>query len=87
LAYFEEKNMHIDEDKKFDKRNIMMNIKNGIITQKDYEILLSKLPDTSDKVFNPEEDSSESGEIELRKESEISSKRRKAKKKIKGKGK
>jgi hypothetical protein len=79
--------MHIDEDKKFDRRNIIMNIKNGIITQKDYEILLSKLPDVSDKVFNPEETSADSGEIESRKESEISSRKRGAKKKIKGKGK
>jgi len=79
--------MHIDEDKKFDKRNIMMNIRNGIISQKDYEILLSKLPDASDKLFNPEETAADSGEIESRKESEISSKRRGAKKKIKGKGK
>jgi hypothetical protein len=79
--------MHIDEDKKFDKRNIMMNIKNGIITQKDYEILLSKLPDASDKLFNPEETSADSGEIESRKESEISSMKRGARKKSKGKGK
>ena len=47
--------MHIDEQKKFDKRNIERNIKNGTITQKDYEIYLSKLPDVSDKIFNPEE--------------------------------
>jgi len=79
--------MHIDEDKKFDKRNIMMNIKNGIINQKEYEILLSKLPDSSDKLFNPEETSTDSGEMELRKESEIPSKKRGARKKLKGKGK
>ena len=79
--------MHIDEDKKFDKRNIMMNLKNGIITQKDYEILLSKLPDASDKLFNPEETSDDSGEIESKREGEISSTKRGAKKKIKGKGK
>jgi hypothetical protein len=77
--------MHIDEDKIFDKRNIVMNIKNGVITQKDYEILLSKLPDASDKLFNPEEISIDSGEIESRKESEISSKKRGARKKVKGK--
>ena len=47
--------MHIDENKKFDKRNVERNIKNGIITQKDYEIYLSRLPDVSDKIFNPEE--------------------------------
>jgi hypothetical protein len=79
--------MHIDEDKKFDKRNIGKNIKEGVITQKDYEILLSKLPDVRDKLFNPEETSTGIVEIESKKESEISSKKRGAKKKVKGKGK
>ena len=77
--------MHIDEDKIFDKRNIVMNIKNGVITRKDYEIFLSKLTDASEKLFNPEEISIDSGEIESRKESEISSKKRGARKKVKGK--
>jgi hypothetical protein len=77
--------MHIDEDKIFDKRNVVMNIKNGVITRKDYEILLSKLTDASDKIFNPEETSTDSEEIELRKESEISSKKRGTRKKVKGK--
>jgi hypothetical protein len=77
--------MHIDEDKKFDKRNIARNIKNGIISQKDYEIFLSKLPDASNKLFNPEETSTDLGEIESRKESEVSSKKKGAKKKGKGK--
>ncbi|MGA2316205.1 MAG: hypothetical protein ABSG71_07465 [Thermodesulfobacteriota bacterium] len=79
--------MHIDEDKKFDKRNIGKNIKEGVITQKDYEIFLSKLPDVRDKLFNPEETSTGIDEIESKKESEISSKKRGAKKKVKGKGK
>jgi hypothetical protein len=79
--------MHIDEDKKFDKRNIGKNIKEGVITQKDYEIFLSKLPDVRDKLFNPEETSTGIVEIESKKESEISSKKRGAKKKVKGKGK
>jgi len=43
--------MHIDESKRFDKRNVAQNIKNGIITQKDYEIFLSKLPDASEKLL------------------------------------
>jgi hypothetical protein len=77
--------MHIDEDKIFDKRNIVMNIKNGVITRKDYEIFLSKLSDASEKLFNPDEISIDSGEIESRKESEISSKKRGARKKVKGK--
>jgi len=77
--------MHIDEDKIFDKRNIAMNIRNGVITRKDYEIFLSKLTDSSEKLFNPEEISIDSGEIESRKESEIPSKKRGARKKVKGK--
>jgi len=43
--------MHIDESKKFDKRNIERNIKDGIISKEDYENYLSKLPDVSDKIF------------------------------------
>jgi hypothetical protein len=79
--------MHIDEDKKFDKRNIAKNIKNGMITQKDYEIFLSKLPDASNKLFNPDEASPDLGEMASGKESEISSKKRSLKKKTKGRGK
>jgi len=79
--------MHIDEDKIFDKRNIGKNIKEGVITQKDYEIFLSKLPDVRDKLFNPEATSADLGEFESKKESEISSKKRGIKKKAKGKGK
>jgi len=79
--------MHIDKDKNFDKRNIAKNIKNGIIAQKDYELYLSKLPDVSDKLFNPEETSPESDDLELKRDSEILSKKRGLKKKAKGKGK
>ena len=79
--------MHIDENKKFDKRNIEKNIKNGIITQKDYEIYLSKLPDISDKLFSPEEELTDSDELELRKEGEMTHKKRGSKKRAKGKGK
>jgi len=79
--------MHVDEEKKFDKRNILRNIKDGIITQKDYEIVLSKLPDATDKLFNPEETSTDGDKIESKKESETASKKRGAKKKVKGKGK
>jgi len=78
--------MHIDEDKKFDKRNVARNIKNGIITQKDYETFMSRLPDVSNKLFNPEEASTDLGEVESREVSETSSKK-KGKKKAKGKGK
>lgn len=79
--------MHIDEDKKFDKRNIVRNIKNGIITQKDYEILLSKLPDASEKLFNPEENPAVLDEIKSKKESEASFKKKAVRRKVKGKGK
>ena len=79
--------MHIDEDKKFDKRNVARNIKSGIISQKDYEIFLSRLPDASNKLFNPEETSADLDEIESREVSEASSKKKGIKKKAKGKGK
>ena len=80
--------MHIDEQNEFDKRNIGRNIKNGIITLKDYEIHLSKLPDASGKIFNPEEESSNDLKyIESKKESESQTKKREMKKKAKGKGK
>ena len=79
--------MHIDEQKKFDIRNIEGNIKNGIITQKDYETYLSKLPDSTDKVFNFEEPADDSKDLESKKESESRSKKRELKKKAKGKGK
>lgn len=79
--------MHIDEQKKFDKRNIAKNIKNGIITQKDYETFLSKLPDASSKLFNPEETSTDLIEIESREKNEPSSKKKGIKKKAKGGGK
>ena len=79
--------MHIDEQKKFDKRNIERNIKNGIITQKDYEIYLSKLPDVSDILFNPEGSSVDSNKFESKKQGEIPTKKKVVKKKSKGKGK
>jgi hypothetical protein len=78
--------MHIDEDKKFDKRNIVRNIKDGIITHKDYETFLSRLPDASNKLFNPDETSADLDEIESRKESEVASKKKGLRKKVKGKG-
>ena len=78
--------MHTDEQKKFDVRTIGRNTKSGIITQKDYETYLSKLPDVSDKVFNSEEASQDSGEIESKREGE-SSKKKELKRKLKSKGK
>ena len=79
--------MHIDEDKKFDKRNVARNIKSGVISQKDYETFVSRLPDVSNKLFNPEETSTDLGEVESREVSETSSKKKGIKKKAKGKGK
>jgi len=79
--------MHIDENKRFDKRNIEKNIKDGIITEKDYEMFLSKLPDASDKSFNPEEGGSDSEKLETRKEGEMLPKKKVIKKKAKGKAK
>jgi hypothetical protein len=79
--------MHIDEQKKFDKRNVARNIRNGIITQKDYESFVSRLPDASSKLFNPEEASTELVEVESREESEAPSKKKGIKRKAKGKGK
>lgn len=79
--------MHIDENKKFDKRNIEKNTKNGIITQKDYEIYLAKLPDVSDKIFNPEEHYAEMKESESQKEGGLPIRKKAVKKKSKGKGK
>jgi len=79
--------MHIDENKKFDKRNVERNIKNGIITQRDYETYLSKLPDVSDKLFNLEGFLVNSKEFESKKEGEIQPKKKAVRKKSKGKGK
>ena len=78
--------MHTDEQKKFDIRTIGRNTKAGIITQKDYENYLSKLPDVSDKVFNPEEASQDFGDLESKREGELSSKKKELKKKVKSKG-
>ena len=79
--------MHIDESKKFDKRDIERNIKNGIMTQKEYDIYLSKLPDAIDKLFNPEDSLTDSEAFESKRDNEIQTKKRGLKKKTKGKGK
>jgi len=51
--------MHIDEAKKFDKRNIQRNIKEGIVSQKDLDTYLSRLPDVKDKILVIEGESKE----------------------------
>jgi hypothetical protein len=79
--------MHIDDNKKFDKRNIEKNIKDAIISEKDYEMFLSKLPDVSDKLFSPEESTADSEKLEGKKEGELPLKKKTIKKKTKGKAK
>jgi hypothetical protein len=74
--------MHIDDSKKFDKRNIQRNVKDGIITQKDLDLHLNKLPDVSEKVFVPESDTKEA---EMKGEPEAESPKGSTKKKSKGK--
>ena len=76
--------MHIDENKKFDKRNIEKNIKSRIITQKDYEIYLSKLSDVSDKLYDLEGNFTDLDASELKREIKVFSKKKEVKKKKKG---
>jgi hypothetical protein len=78
--------MHIDENKKFDKRNIEKNIKSRIITQKDYEIYLSKLPDVSDKLYTFGENLTDLKAPIPKGENESSSKKKGQKMRKKGKG-
>ncbi len=75
--------MHVDESKKYDKRNVERNIKNGIITHKDYESYLSRLPDASEKIFSPEEDMTDDNEFESSAENEVSSREKGFKKSAK----
>ena len=42
--------MHIDEGKKFDKRTIEKSLKEGIVSGKEWEQFIKRLPDVSDKV-------------------------------------
>lgn len=79
--------MHTDENKIFDKRNTFRNIKDGIISSEDYADYLSKLPDVSDKLFDPEESSSDSDELESKKRDEMQPEKKPARKKSKSKGK
>jgi hypothetical protein len=53
--------MHTDENKRFDRRNIKSCLRRGLITQKDYESYLLKLPDVSDKMFPTNEEDSGGG--------------------------
>ena len=78
--------MHIDESKKFDRRNIDRNLKEGVITLKEYEGYLAKLPDASDKIYTPEDLPEESEGMEVERQSDAAAKKRPAKKKAKAKG-
>jgi len=79
--------MHTDEQKKFDVRTIERKMKGGILTPKDYEAHLYKLPDVSEKVFNPEESPDDFDTSEASRGEELSSKKKEMKKKVKAKGK
>ena len=54
--------MHTDESKRYDKRNIDSNLRKGEVTPRDYEAYLSRLPDVSEKAFEPDEEASPGGE-------------------------
>ena len=47
--------MHVDPEKKFDKRSIEGNIRDGFVSQEEYDDYLASLPDVSDKVYHPQE--------------------------------
>ncbi len=42
--------MHIDDSKKFDRRTIEKNLKEGIVSAEEWENFLRTLPDVSDNV-------------------------------------
>jgi len=46
--------MHVDPEKKFDKRSIERKIREGLVSQKEYEDYLAGLPDLSGKVDSPQ---------------------------------
>jgi len=46
--------MHVDENKRFDKRTIDQNIREGSLSRKEYEDYLASLPDVSGKVHDSE---------------------------------
>ncbi|NIQ39034.1 MAG: hypothetical protein GTN81_10645 [Proteobacteria bacterium] len=48
--------MHIDENKKFDKRTMDRKIREGLISQKEYEQYLASLPDVSGKICDKEDE-------------------------------
>lgn len=55
--------MHTDENKRYDRRNIASSLRRGVVTPNDYETYLSKLPDVSHKLFDPEEEPFSEGDL------------------------
>jgi hypothetical protein len=47
--------MHVDPEKKFDRRSIERKIREGFMSQKEYDDYLANLPDVSDKVHDHNE--------------------------------
>jgi len=77
--------MHTDGSKRFDKRNIESNLRRGMMASKEYENYLNKLPDASDRIFDPEgESSGQQEDVELRSGHEGVTKRKGGKGKGKG---
>ena len=77
--------MHTDESKKYDKRVIETLLRRRMVLPKDYENHLSKLPDVSSKVYNPEEEGMEEGKgPDLQGKSEEDARKKGMKKKGKG---
>jgi hypothetical protein len=77
--------MHTDESKRFDKRNIESNLRRGLMVLKEYENYLNRLPDASDKIFDPEEASPRGQEdFEQRSDHEGVTKKRGGKGKVRG---
>ncbi len=48
--------MHVDEKKRYDKRTIDRNLRQGVVSRTEYEEHLARLPDVSNKVFDREEE-------------------------------
>ena len=44
--------MYLDPDKKFDKRNLKKGLSNGGMTEKNFRVYLSELPDVGSKLFS-----------------------------------
>jgi hypothetical protein len=77
--------MHTDDQKKFDKRNLLSNLQRGLLTQKELESYFSKLPDASNKLFNTEEDTENSPQNEPKVNDETTSRKKDGKKEVKSK--